>query len=68
MVVFAVECVRCNGEDYQGPMDHTETGKECQRWDAMKPHRHPYLPKKYAQEPGLNRNRKGLFVYRKLLV
>ncbi|XP_067110843.1 hepatocyte growth factor a [Osmerus mordax] len=50
-----VECVRCNGEDYQGPMDHTESGKECQRWDAMKPHRHHYLPKKYPDK-GLNDN------------
>uniref|UniRef100_A0A3P8X7I2 Hepatocyte growth factor n=1 Tax=Esox lucius TaxID=8010 RepID=A0A3P8X7I2_ESOLU len=49
------ECMRCNGEDYKGPMDHTETGKECQRWDSSKPHRHPYQPKKYPDK-GLNDN------------
>ncbi|CAB1346166.1 unnamed protein product, partial [Coregonus sp. 'balchen'] len=47
--------MRCNGEDYNGPMDHTETGKECQRWDSAKPHRHPYQPKKYPDK-GLNDN------------
>uniref|UniRef100_A0A8C7INE6 Hepatocyte growth factor a n=1 Tax=Oncorhynchus kisutch TaxID=8019 RepID=A0A8C7INE6_ONCKI len=50
-----VECMRCNGEDYKGPMDHTESGKECQRWDSSKPHRHPYQPKKYPDK-GLNDN------------
>ncbi|XP_064877194.1 hepatocyte growth factor-like [Oncorhynchus nerka] len=50
-----VECMRCNGEDYKGPMDHTENGKECQRWDSSKPHRHPYQPKKYPDK-GLNDN------------
>ncbi|XP_055761631.1 hepatocyte growth factor-like [Salvelinus fontinalis] len=50
-----VECMRCNGEDYKGPMDHTDSGKECQRWDSSKPHRHPYQPKKYPDK-GLNDN------------
>ncbi|KAM6985866.1 hepatocyte growth factor a [Aplochiton taeniatus] len=40
-------CMRCNGEDYRGKMDHTESGKECQRWDLSKPHRHLHQPKKY---------------------
>ncbi|XP_053113412.1 hepatocyte growth factor isoform X5 [Hemicordylus capensis] len=45
-----VECMTCNGESYRGPMDHTETGKECQRWDLQKPHRHPFRPEKYPDK------------------
>uniref|UniRef100_A0A8D2ZJ23 Hepatocyte growth factor a n=1 Tax=Scophthalmus maximus TaxID=52904 RepID=A0A8D2ZJ23_SCOMX len=33
-------CVVCTGEDYRGKMDHTESGKECQRWDSARPHKH----------------------------
>lgn len=44
--VCTVECVNCNGEDYRGPMDHTESGKECQRWDLNDPHKHLYHPKR----------------------
>ncbi|CAB1323146.1 unnamed protein product, partial [Coregonus sp. 'balchen'] len=40
-----VECVSCNGEGYRGPMDHTETGRECQRWDLEEPHKHLFHPK-----------------------
>ncbi|KAJ6667681.1 hypothetical protein lerEdw1_016002 [Lerista edwardsae] len=43
-------CVSCNGEDYRGFMDHTETGKECQRWDLQHPHKHPYLPDRYPDK------------------
>ncbi|KAM8892818.1 hepatocyte growth factor [Spinachia spinachia] len=50
-----VECIDCNGEDYRGPMDHTESGKECQRWDLDDPHKHPYHPKKYPDK-GLDDN------------
>lgn len=46
--VFVVECMRCNGETYRGPMDRTESGKECQRWDSQKPHKHTYQPHRYA--------------------
>lgn len=44
--VCTVECVNCNGEDYRGPMDHTESGKECQRWDLNDPHIHLYHRKR----------------------
>lgn len=37
----------CNGEDYRGSVDHTESGTECQRWDLQHPHKHPYHPNKY---------------------
>ncbi|XP_048870610.1 hepatocyte growth factor-like isoform X2 [Brienomyrus brachyistius] len=50
-----VECVTCNGESYRGPVDHTESGKECQRWNLMEPHRHPFHPKRYPDK-GLNDN------------
>ncbi|XP_034018825.1 hepatocyte growth factor-like [Thalassophryne amazonica] len=43
-------CMICNGEDYRGKMDHTESGKECQRWDSSRPHKHPFQPKKYRNK------------------
>ncbi|KAM8799891.1 hepatocyte growth factor-like protein [Eudromia elegans] len=48
-------CVSCNGEDYRGAVDHTETGAECQRWDLQHPHRHPYHPDRYPDK-GLDDN------------
>ncbi|CAB1431083.1 unnamed protein product [Pleuronectes platessa] len=50
-----VECLSCNGEDYRGPMDHTESGRECQRWDLEEPHNHLYHPKRHPHE-GLDDN------------
>uniref|UniRef100_A0A0E9SK28 Kringle domain-containing protein n=1 Tax=Anguilla anguilla TaxID=7936 RepID=A0A0E9SK28_ANGAN len=36
LVICAPEvCITCNGEDYRGQVDHTETGLECQRWDQQ---------------------------------
>uniref|UniRef100_A0ACB8EHU2 Threonyl-tRNA synthetase n=1 Tax=Sphaerodactylus townsendi TaxID=933632 RepID=A0ACB8EHU2_9SAUR len=43
-------CMSCNGEDYQGFVDHTESGKECQRWDLQFPHKHPFQPHKYPDK------------------
>ncbi|OXB56190.1 hypothetical protein ASZ78_016969 [Callipepla squamata] len=48
-------CMTCNGEDYRGFVDHTESGTECQRWDLQRPHKHPYHPDKYP-EKGLDDN------------
>ncbi|XP_027249285.1 hepatocyte growth factor isoform X4 [Cricetulus griseus] len=45
-----VECMTCNGESYRGPMDHTESGKTCQRWDHQTPHRHKFLPERYPDK------------------
>ncbi|XP_050181428.1 hepatocyte growth factor isoform X1 [Myiozetetes cayanensis] len=45
-----VECMTCNGENYRGPMDHTETGKECQRWDLQRPHKHKFRPERYPDK------------------
>ncbi|XP_067915294.1 hepatocyte growth factor-like [Heterodontus francisci] len=50
-----VECMTCNGETYRGPMDHTESGKECQRWDLQMPHRHRFHPERFPDK-GLNDN------------
>ncbi|CAG01898.1 unnamed protein product [Tetraodon nigroviridis] len=43
-------CMVCNGEDYRGKVDHTESGKECQRWDSARPHKHFFQPKKYRDK------------------
>lgn len=43
-------CLNCNGEDYRGSLDWTESGKECQRWDLQSPHPHPYNPEKYPDK------------------
>lgn len=45
--LLAAICMTCNGEDYRGFVDHTESGTECQRWDLQHPHKHPYHPDKY---------------------
>ncbi|XP_073915757.1 hepatocyte growth factor-like protein isoform X8 [Castor canadensis] len=37
-------CIWCNGEDYRGAVDRTESGRECQRWDLQHPHSHPFQP------------------------
>ncbi|XP_056622680.1 hepatocyte growth factor [Triplophysa dalaica] len=50
-----VECMTCNGESYRGPMDHTESGRECQRWDLEEPHKHLFHPKRYPDK-GLKDN------------
>ncbi|XP_009706844.1 PREDICTED: hepatocyte growth factor-like protein, partial [Cariama cristata] len=48
-------CMTCNGEEYRGAVDHTESGTECQRWDLQHPHKHPYHPDKYPDK-GLDDN------------
>ncbi|XP_051890068.1 hepatocyte growth factor-like isoform X2 [Pristis pectinata] len=50
-----VECMTCNGEGYRGPMDHTVSGKECQRWDLQKPHSHRFNPERFPDK-GLDDN------------
>uniref|UniRef100_UPI00358F9CDF hepatocyte growth factor-like protein isoform X2 n=1 Tax=Myxine glutinosa TaxID=7769 RepID=UPI00358F9CDF len=42
-----VPCMTCNGEDYRGFMDHSETGKPCRRWDSEH-------PKPFFYRPSLN--------------
>ncbi|XP_006511702.2 hepatocyte growth factor-like protein isoform X1 [Mus musculus] len=43
-------CVLCNGEDYRGEVDVTESGRECQRWDLQHPHSHPFQPEKFLDK------------------
>ncbi|XP_028905507.1 hepatocyte growth factor-like protein isoform X2 [Ornithorhynchus anatinus] len=43
-------CLSCNGEDYRGSVDRTESGRECQRWDLQRPHKHPYDPNTYPDK------------------
>uniref|UniRef100_A0A8C7IPP7 Macrophage stimulating 1 n=1 Tax=Oncorhynchus kisutch TaxID=8019 RepID=A0A8C7IPP7_ONCKI len=44
-------CITCNGEDYRGQVDHTVSGRECQRWDQQYPQQHIYQPEKYVCLP-----------------
>ena len=39
-------CITCNGEEYRGQVDHTVSGRECQRWDQQYPQQHIYQPEK----------------------
>lgn len=48
LALFPAVCVLCNGEDYRGEVDVTESGRECQRWDLQHPHSHPFQPEKYV--------------------
>ncbi|CAL8318428.1 unnamed protein product [Lota lota] len=43
-------CMTCNGEDYRGRVDETESGRECQRWDSQSPHRHPFQGRMYRDK------------------
>lgn len=42
------ECMQCNGEDYHGEVSRTESGLECQRWDAQEPHMHGFTLKQWV--------------------
>ncbi|GAB0186942.1 plasminogen [Grus japonensis] len=44
-----VECMQCNGEDYHGGVSRTESGLECQRWDAQEPHMHGFTSKHFPE-------------------
>ena len=44
--VFTEVCITCNGEEYRGQVDHTVSGRECQRWDQQYPQQHIYQPEK----------------------
>uniref|UniRef100_A0A672SBZ6 Hepatocyte growth factor-like protein n=1 Tax=Sinocyclocheilus grahami TaxID=75366 RepID=A0A672SBZ6_SINGR len=46
---------RGRGEDYRGKVNETTSGIPCQRWDAQKPHEHPFSPKTYECK-GLEEN------------
>ncbi|KAM6355363.1 plasminogen-like [Podargus strigoides] len=45
-----VECMQCNGEDYNGEVSRTESGLECQHWDAQEPHMHGFTLKHFPEK------------------
>ncbi|XP_057560801.1 hepatocyte growth factor-like protein isoform X2 [Hippopotamus amphibius kiboko] len=60
-------CLWCNGEDYRGSVDRTESGRECQRWDLQHPHPHPFEPGSWTKTwttttAGIRTARSGLGV------
>ncbi|XP_023583752.1 plasminogen isoform X3 [Trichechus manatus latirostris] len=49
------ECMYCSGENYQGKISKTMSGRDCQAWGSQSPHAHGYLPSKFPNK-NLNRN------------
>ncbi|KAF6114449.1 hypothetical protein HJG60_010449 [Phyllostomus discolor] len=49
------ECYHGNGESYRGTSSTTVTGKKCQSWSSMTPHRHTKTPEIYPNA-GLTMN------------
>lgn len=49
------ECYKGNGESYRGTSSTTITGKKCQSWSSMTPHRHEKTPQKFPNA-GLTMN------------
>ncbi|NWQ63330.1 PLMN protein, partial [Neopipo cinnamomea] len=45
-----MECMQCNGEDYHGEVSRTESGLQCQHWDAQEPHMHGFTLKHYPEK------------------
>ncbi|XP_048210357.1 plasminogen [Perognathus longimembris pacificus] len=44
------ECMHCSGENYEGKISKTASGRECQAWDSQSPHAHGYLPSKFPNK------------------
>ncbi|XP_051667056.1 plasminogen-like [Manacus candei] len=42
--------MQCNGEDYHGEVSRTESGLQCQHWDAQEPHMHGFTLKHYPEK------------------
>ncbi|XP_005363435.1 plasminogen [Microtus ochrogaster] len=49
------ECYQGNGQSYRGTSSTTITGKKCQSWASMTPHRHQKTPEKFPNA-GLEMN------------
>ena len=42
------------GHEYVGTIDITNTGEQCQRWDARSPHRHDFRDENYFPDASLS--------------
>uniref|UniRef100_A0A452U5Q3 Plasminogen n=1 Tax=Ursus maritimus TaxID=29073 RepID=A0A452U5Q3_URSMA len=49
------ECYQGNGQSYRGTSSTTITGKKCQPWSSMRPHRHEKTPERFPNA-GLTMN------------
>uniref|UniRef100_Q7M321 Plasmin (Fragments) n=1 Tax=Canis lupus familiaris TaxID=9615 RepID=Q7M321_CANLF len=49
------ECYHGNGQSYRGTSSTTITGRKCQSWSSMTPHRHEKTPEHFP-EAGLTMN------------
>ncbi|XP_061062786.1 plasminogen isoform X1 [Eubalaena glacialis] len=44
------ECMHCSGENYEGKISKTVSGRDCQAWDSQSPHAHGYIPAKFPNK------------------
>ncbi|KAI4539100.1 hypothetical protein MG293_010492 [Ovis ammon polii] len=44
------ECMHCSGENYEGRIAKTVSGRDCQSWDSQSPHAHGYIPSKFPSK------------------
>ncbi|KAK2864309.1 hypothetical protein Q7C36_003463 [Tachysurus vachellii] len=47
VIAPAEDCYTGNGSSYRGVMSETITGKKCQSWSSMNPHKHSKTPQQF---------------------